>query len=338
MDNGDATLIDTPVSKMLLRCLQTQEEFPVSGEMTVGRDKRSDIHLDDASISRQHAKLTVIAGAVFVEDLNSTNGTSVNGQKISAPQQLSVGDEVRFHKRAFRLAEIGSGNDEATLFEAVPLPTELKFDPEDAGSPLPPEPALEADGGPPDAIMRPRPERTQTLSPQKLQALAQRATKAKHPITTGKGPRLVILSAPLRGKVFSLPAQLSPGTQLNIGRGGHSNKLNIMLEDKTVSKDHAKLELTPQGWAIMASNARNGLTINGKQTTQSSLSHGDSVTIGRMELLFLTDNQDYASAIDDSGQLQSTPPKGRRMGRFFVFLLALVTVLFAAFFALPLIG
>ena len=83
MNDGDATLIDIPVSTLLLRSLQTQQEFPVSGEMIVGRSKDSDIHLDDISISRQHAKLTAIAGAVIIEDLNSTNGTSVNGKKLA---------------------------------------------------------------------------------------------------------------------------------------------------------------------------------------------------------------------------------------------------------------
>ncbi len=359
MNDGDATLIDIPVSTLLLRSLQTQQEFPVSGEMIVGRSKDSDIHLDDISISRQHAKLTAIAGAVIIEDLNSTNGTSVNGKKISAPQQLNVGDELRFHKYAFQLAQ--PVEEEATLLNAMdavlaqpvsepdpePKP-DSKPDPEFISTPEIKEQATAAKPAPlvaDDAAgdisieeaLQPGPDRTQTMSPQKVRQLAQRAALAKSPITTGSGARLVILTAPLRGKVFSLPNSLSPGTQVNIGRGGHSNKLNIMLEDKTVSQDHAKLELTPQGWTILASNARNAVTVNGEPTTRSTMQHQDTITIGRIELAFLTDEQDDLSSVHEANAPRpgDKKPKVRRVARVIVFLFLLAAIILTALFALP---
>src|SRR5262245_53332476 len=60
------------------------------GETVLGRSHRADIRLDDDSISRMHAKLVLTEDDVHVEDLNSSNGTMVNGERVSF-QQLRDG-------------------------------------------------------------------------------------------------------------------------------------------------------------------------------------------------------------------------------------------------------
>jgi predicted component of type VI protein secretion system len=68
----------------------------VNGEMvTIGRMKGNTIVIDDASISLMHAKITRKDGQYFLKDLNSTNGTIVNGQPI-AEVRLRDQDRVRF--------------------------------------------------------------------------------------------------------------------------------------------------------------------------------------------------------------------------------------------------
>ena len=54
----------------------------------------------DAGVGRQHAKLTAQGGQIFLEDMNSVNGTAVNKQKLPPGQKrpLQNGDEVRFGK------------------------------------------------------------------------------------------------------------------------------------------------------------------------------------------------------------------------------------------------
>ena len=64
------------------------------GETVLGRSHRADIKLDDDSISRMHAKLVLSENDVHVEDLNSSNGTMVNGERI-AYQNLRDGDKIR---------------------------------------------------------------------------------------------------------------------------------------------------------------------------------------------------------------------------------------------------
>lgn len=59
-----------------------------------GRVENADIVLDDSGISRLHAMFTVSSTGVVVSDLSSTNGTFVNGKKITIPVDLQTGDVV----------------------------------------------------------------------------------------------------------------------------------------------------------------------------------------------------------------------------------------------------
>ncbi len=70
------------------------------GENDIGRDPSLYLVIDDSSVSRLHARLTVQAGAFHVVDLRSSNGTFVNGQRIDQAD-LRSGDLVRFGNLEF---------------------------------------------------------------------------------------------------------------------------------------------------------------------------------------------------------------------------------------------
>lgn len=65
----------------------------------VGRDNEATIALNDPGLSRIHARFVRKGSMMFVEDLNSTNGTLVNGQRIDRPQRLTTGDRVQIGQR-----------------------------------------------------------------------------------------------------------------------------------------------------------------------------------------------------------------------------------------------
>jgi DNA-binding winged helix-turn-helix (wHTH) protein len=71
----------------------------VSGENIIGRDASCDVWIDAGGVSRRHARVHVARAsndaAVVVEDLKSTNGTYVQGRKVTEPVALTHGDRVR---------------------------------------------------------------------------------------------------------------------------------------------------------------------------------------------------------------------------------------------------
>ncbi|HET6965898.1 MAG TPA: FHA domain-containing protein [Acidimicrobiales bacterium] len=72
-------------------------EFPIGGEATVGRAGGCAVLLSaDTFVSQMHARLFRRDGSIFVEDLGSTNGTFLNGKKVSAPVSIRKGDKVQF--------------------------------------------------------------------------------------------------------------------------------------------------------------------------------------------------------------------------------------------------
>lgn len=64
-------------------------------EVTIGRDPGCDIPLTDDTISARHALLTYHHNQWWLEDLASTNGTRLNGLRISIPTVITSGDEIR---------------------------------------------------------------------------------------------------------------------------------------------------------------------------------------------------------------------------------------------------
>jgi hypothetical protein len=65
------------------------------GRSTIGRDRGSGVVFDDDGVSRRHAALNYTDGIVTVEDVGSTNGTWVNGERVATPRRLTPGDELR---------------------------------------------------------------------------------------------------------------------------------------------------------------------------------------------------------------------------------------------------
>ncbi len=73
------------------------EVFPLADEITVGRGAGCGIVLpDDHYVSTVHARVFRRGGDVFVEDLESRNGTLVNGEAVVAVTRLRRGDRVQF--------------------------------------------------------------------------------------------------------------------------------------------------------------------------------------------------------------------------------------------------
>lgn len=70
-------------------------ELPENADLTIGRSDSSDIVLSDMSVSRRHAILSTSSGECFIEDLASTAGTWLNGEKINSKMRILPGDKLK---------------------------------------------------------------------------------------------------------------------------------------------------------------------------------------------------------------------------------------------------
>jgi len=82
-------------------------EFPLrpNREIVVGRGSEFDMVLDEDMVSRRHAKIVTLHGQIVLQDLKSTNGTFVNGERITVAR-LKTGDKVLIGTSIMELVEL----------------------------------------------------------------------------------------------------------------------------------------------------------------------------------------------------------------------------------------
>jgi len=95
------------------------EGMPLASSTVIGRSRDADIVLPDTSVSREHARVTEEGPRWYIEDLNSSYGTEVNGDRVTRVQ-LNEGDIIQLGDidLIFTL--------ETTPLEALNLLAELK--------------------------------------------------------------------------------------------------------------------------------------------------------------------------------------------------------------------
>ena len=87
--------------------LEAGDEFPLnSAPLTLGRGGQNDLVLGgDEFASARHARIEVRGDGVWVQDLESTNGTFVNGSRVAGAQRLDAGDVLRVGETDLRVEE-----------------------------------------------------------------------------------------------------------------------------------------------------------------------------------------------------------------------------------------
>lgn len=83
--------------------LESEQRFDLIGGLSVGRSKEADVRIDDRYASSIHARVFSREGRFYVEDMNSTNGTLLNGATLHGEADLIDGDTIQIGDTIFRL-------------------------------------------------------------------------------------------------------------------------------------------------------------------------------------------------------------------------------------------
>lgn len=78
--------------------------LPLSGQTTIGRRSTNDLVLTDTTVSGLHCMIITEEDKIFIQDMNSTNGTYLNGERIFEKTQLHKGDTLILGKQEFTIS------------------------------------------------------------------------------------------------------------------------------------------------------------------------------------------------------------------------------------------
>jgi pSer/pThr/pTyr-binding forkhead associated (FHA) protein len=254
--------------------------------ITIGRDEECDIWIDDDMASRYHAELIWEQGRSYLNDCESLNGVTLNGQRIRGAAVVQTNDhiEIGTYHFTFVMAE----QKETTLEDSDPLAhhkwRSSLLDPVTAGSDL--LPATRADLGPIAA------------SPQE-QAGADKGTAT--PMPANPGGALTIRSGLLAGQTFLLDRPI-----ITVGSGAESD---IVIDDTALSHRHLLFLHQANGDYVQDLGSQNGTMINAEQLTQARrMQAGDKIFAGNLCLEYSPIPQAQTTPITNI--LTPRPPAG----------------------------
>ncbi len=219
------------------------------GDLSVGRGEDSGLVVADDHVSREHALFTLADDVVWVRDLDSANGTFVNGERVSGGCRLYHGDMIAFDQFEFQL--IGQGAD------LTPVRAREGMQ----------EGAMIKESGPA------RSDTTEIAVVANADAVAELAPPARE-----KGTFLLGAAEPVLGITY----------RLRMGKTslGRDDACDVVVKDRTVSSRHAEVVLRPEGATITNLMATNGTRVNGREIQSAQLADGDIIGLGRVRFVY----------------------------------------------------
>ena len=285
---------------------QTGEKIALEGIVTIGRSSENTISIDNKKISRKHATIEIVNGRLMVTDLQSGNGTFVNGTQINEKTLLANEDKVSFEQEAYTVN--------------IVLP-ELKQDPE--------KKVLGNPSSEQQKTVDSMHENSVAKAEEKVKQAVQQPKNVDEPNPTTNDKKEIPSSwiedeKPVDGTKMMDPSQLSalkggvseelstnsiqttrlhsfidgmeqiiemPIDDVSKASGweiGRDKQCDIVLNHVSVSSRHAQIIHQNRRWKIVNLVSTNGIMINEKKQLSGYLSDGDKIGLGSVNLIFKT--------------------------------------------------
>lgn len=229
-------------------------------ELSIGRQEGNAIRLSERNVSRHHARLRRVDERVVVEDLGSSYGIRINGERVRGESTLRVGD----------LLQIGD-------YDLTVQPDRAE---QPASSPARDRPIAQA------------PTRVDVPAITDGLRLTEDQTATEQLDTSGsdlgevvdvpadQAPRLLVLNTALAGREFACI--------LGRLRMGRSYDNDIAIDHPSLSRTHARLVLDDEGrWELIDTGSVNGVKINDEPRDRAYLTDQDEFELGHVRLRFL---------------------------------------------------
>lgn len=247
--------------------LLASQFFTLQPATLVGRDPGCDLTIDSNMLSRRHAEIHIEDDHLKVVDLDSSNGTYLNGERIQEAI-ARPGDELRFDKQRFIV--IGPSREEGSEAEAAEEHTMLRS----AADERFPEEGRPVETGPATVPDDTNPRDSAELTAEDETRIFYTPPPTALLTGTGNGgePRLI---------------ELDKTTQ-QVGRAEYCD---IVLAEKSVSKLHAEFSYEHGSWCVRDLGSSNGVLVNGERVDRAQLRCGDQVKLGRLEFSFSVEEE-----------------------------------------------
>lgn len=265
-------------------------------EITIGRQEGNTIRLTERNVSRRHARLFRDNGAITLEDLGSSFGVRVNGDRVNGRRPVKEGDLIEIGDYDLSLEGAPSAQDDdtnptqqASLSEKTPPMASPAPRP---AAPPPTAPASVPAPAPRAAVPAPAPSRPapqpapQRAAPDANSTAVIRLTDIPgmdeaqaRELGPNEAPRLVGLAGALRGRDMPLRK-----TVVKFGRIPDGN--DLVIDHPSISRSHGRFQFEGGQWRVYDNKSANGIRVNGEEYGMSPVRPGDSLELGHVKFRF----------------------------------------------------
>ncbi len=270
--------------------------------LTIGRKNTNDVVLPFRNVSSFHALVECVNEIIYVEDLNSTNGTFVNDEKIEGKVAIKNGDRVRFASYEFLVEFEDGGVNELSGSEQVESGTVFM----DVNKVQEIQEILNGETNEKELKSDNEPAGKETVL-YGVKGLVQNA-------------RLILLDDKRK---FLKEYELTE-IETAIGRDEVNN---ISIDHPSISRVHCFINRKENYYEIVDNESTNGVFINDKKVKKALLKNGDIIKLGDKEFVYIAPGELFSPAFLKSSKKRQGfkfDKKKVYIGIFFVFFLIIL--------------